>query len=105
MIKIYDTFNNEVCPDELIVGDFNDKPIPSDCYNFLSNDNEYGNNVPGTPVDDALLYKEKVEDAVVPNYEDINDEIIIIDDDDRLASNIDPLQNEILVIEGAESET
>ena len=44
-----------------------------------------------------------MEDAVVPNDEDIYDEIMI-DDYVRLASAIDPLQNEILEIEGVEAE-
>ena len=38
----------------------------------------------------------------MPNDEDINDEIII-NDYDSLASDIDPLQNEILVIEGVKN--
>ena len=44
-----------------------------------------------------------MKDAVVPNYEDIYDEIMI-DDYVRLTSAIDPLQNEILEIEGVEAE-
>ena len=40
----------------------------------------------------------------MPNDEDVNDEIIIYDDD-ILASEIDSLQNEIVVIEGVENET
>ena len=39
-----------------------------------------------------------MEHAVVTNYEDINDEIIM-DDDDSFASEIDPLQNGILEVE------
>ena len=44
-----------------------------------------------------------MEEAVVLNYEGINYEMINYDDD-NLASAIDPLQNEILVIEGVENE-
>ena len=54
-IEKYDNFNTKGCPDYLILGDFNDQPIPSDYYNSLNNDDENGNNVPSTPVDDALL--------------------------------------------------
>ena len=44
-----------------------------------------------------------MEDALVPHYEDIYDDIII-DNDDRLALAIDPLWNEIMEIEGVENE-
>ena len=30
VISRYDTFNTKGCPDELIFGNFNDQPIPSD---------------------------------------------------------------------------
>ena len=40
---------------------------------------------------------------VVQNYEDMNYEIII-DSNDRIASTIDPLQNEIIEIEGVDNE-
>ena len=93
MIELYDTFNTTGCPDELIFVDFSDQPITSKSYNFLNDDNDDGNNIPGTPVDDALPYTKGVEYAVMTNDEDINDEIIIIDEDDSLASNIYPLQN------------
>ena len=43
-----------------------------------------------------------MEDAFVPNDEDTGDEIII-DDDYSLTSAIDPLQTEILEIEGVEA--
>ena len=85
-------------------GDFNDQPIPSNYYNFLNDDDDDVNNVPGTPVDNVLLDNKVVEDAVVPNYEDINDDIII-DDDDSLTSDIDPPKNEILEMEGVDNET
>ena len=44
-----------------------------------------------------------MEDPVLQNYEDINYDIII-DDDDSLASAIDPLENKILEIEGVYNE-
>ena len=56
------------------------------------------------PLKIAFWKEEKnVEEAVVLNYEGINYEMINYDDD-NLASAIDPLQNEILVIEGVENE-
>ena len=87
-----DTFNTKWCPDELIFGDFNDKLIPSHYYNFLNYDEEDGNNIPSATVDDALPDDKGVEYIVLTDYEDINDEIII-HDDDSLASEIEPLQN------------
>ena len=119
MIENGEIFNNKGCPDDLIFGAFNDQPIPSDYFNFLNDDDEdddddddgdeyddggeydddddydYINNIPVTPVYNALLDNKGVEDAVVPNDEDINDKIII-DDNDSLASDIEPIQNEIL---------
>ena len=50
MIERYYTFNTKRCPEELIFGDFNDQPIPSNYHNFLNDDNDNGNNIPGTPV-------------------------------------------------------
>ena len=83
MIERYGTFNTKGCPDELILGNFNDQPITSNYYNLLNYDDV--NNVPGTPVDDALPDKKGLEDSLIPNYGDINYEIIIIGDDDSLA--------------------
>ena len=91
MIKLYDTYNTKGFQDELIFGNFNDQPIPSDYYNLLNNDNNYGNNIPVTPVDDTLPDNEGVKYSDVQNDEDINDEIIF-DDDESHASYIDPLQ-------------
>ena len=91
VIEQYDTFNTKGCPDELIFGGFNDQPIPSDYYNIINDDNDDGKNIPGTPIDDALLDNKGVEDIVVPKDEDTNDEIIIYDDG-SLASDIDLLQ-------------
>ena len=54
-IEHYETFKTKGCPDEQIFGYFNDQPIPSYYYNFLNYDNNYGNNNPGTPIDDDLL--------------------------------------------------
>ena len=56
VIEKYDTFNTKGFPNELIFGNFNDQPIPSDYYNFLNDydDDDDGNNFPGTPVVDAL---------------------------------------------------
>ena len=60
MIERYGAFNTKGCPDELIFGDFNDQPIPSNYYNLLNddddNDYDYGNNIPGNPVGDSLLF-------------------------------------------------
>ena len=97
VIERYDTFSTKGCPYEIIFGDFNDQPISSDYYNFLNDGGDYGNNFPGTPVDDALPDNEGVEDAVAPNDEYINYEIIIYDDE-SFVSDISPLQNEILEI-------
>ena len=54
MIEYYDTFNTKVCPYKLIFGDFNDQPIPSNYYDFLNDEDDDGNNIPVTTVDDAL---------------------------------------------------
>ena len=94
MIERYDNFT-KVFPGELLFGAFNGQPIPYDYYNFLNDDNDNGNNIPGTPIEDILPENEGVEYSGVPNYEDIDYEIII-DGDDSLASSIDPLQNEII---------
>ena len=44
----------KLCPDKLFFGNFNDQLIPSNYYNVLNNDNEDGNNILDTPVDNAL---------------------------------------------------
>ena len=95
VIELYENFNTKAYPDEIIFGYFNDQPIPSNYYNFLNDDDDDGNNIPGTPVYDALPDNKGVEYSVVINDEYINYEIIVYDDD-SLASDIDPLQNEIL---------
>ena len=38
VIELYDNFNNKGYTDELIFGNFNDQPIPSDYYDFLNDD-------------------------------------------------------------------
>ena len=96
VIEQYNTFNTKGCHDEVIFGYFNDQEISSNYYNFLNNYDEDNNHVTGTPVDNALLDNKGVEYLIMKNNEDINDEIIIIDDDDSLASDIGALQNEIL---------
>ena len=88
-IERYDTLNTKGCPEDLIFGDFNDKPIPS-TYSDLTND--YDNN--GTQINASPTYKEVVEYAFVPNDENNNE--------DSLASDIDPLKNNIMVIEGVD---
>ena len=88
-IEGYGTFNTKVCPEDLIFGDFNDQPILSTYYD-LTNDYEGD----GTQNDDALTDNKGVEDAFVPNDEKNND--------DSLASDIDPPPNNILEIEGVD---
>ena len=95
VIKLYETLNTKVCPDELISGDFNEQPIPYDYYNFLNDDDGYGNNIPGNTVDDLPPNNKGVQDVIVTNYEYIDDDIIT-DYDDSLTSYIDHLQNKIL---------
>ena len=68
--------------------------MPSVYYNFLNDDNDDGNNIPGAPVDDSLPENKGVKDAVVKNDENFNYGIII-DDDDSLASDIHPLQKKL----------
>ena len=87
VIERYDTFNTKGCPEDLIFGDFNDKPIPS-TYSDLTND--YDNN--GTQIDDALMDNKVVEDAVMKNDE--------INDEDSLDSDINPPPNNFLELEG-----
>ena len=99
MIQRYDTFFITVCRDEVSFGYFNDQIIPSNYYDFLNDANVDGNNITGATVDYALPNNKGVEYAVVQNDEDIEYEIII-DDYDSLDSIIEPLQNEILEIEG-----
>ena len=72
-IEWYCTFNNKGFPDEIIFGDFNDQPIPSDYYNLLSNKDDNGNNVNDIPVDNALPDNKGVYYAVMTDDEDTND--------------------------------
>ena len=62
-IERYDTFNTKGCPEDLVFGDFNDRPIPS-TYSDLTND--YAED--GNQIEAALTDNEVVEDSVVPNY-------------------------------------
>ena len=89
VIERYETFNTKGCPYEIIFGNFNYQPITSKYYNILNDGNNDDNNNPGTPVYDTLYKIEQVEDEVVPNSERINNDIII-DDDERLSSDIEP---------------
>ena len=89
VIELYDTFNTNGCPEDLIFGDFNFQPIPSN-YSDLTND--YDDD--GTQIDADLTDNKGVEDAVVPNDEKNNE--------DSLASDIDPPPNNILEIEGVD---
>ena len=59
-IKNFDDFNKKWCPDELIFGNFNDQPIPPDYYNCLNDDDDDGNNIHGTPVENTLPYTKGV---------------------------------------------
>ena len=89
VIEQYNTFNTKGCPEDLIFGDSNDQPIPS-TYSDLTND--YDND--GTKIGAAITDNKGVEDAVVPNDENNNE--------DSLASDIDPPPNNILEIEGVD---
>ena len=55
VIERYGIFDTKVYLDELIFGHFNEQPIPYNYYNILNNDNEDGNNIPDTPVDNGIL--------------------------------------------------
>ena len=83
IIERYDNFNTKGCPEDLDFGDFNNQPIPftySDLIDYYDDD--------GTPIYDTLAYNGGVEDAVVPNYEDTNDEITTYNDN-SLTSEVD----------------
>ena len=71
-IERYLTFNTKGYPEELIFVNFNDQPIPSNYYNFLKDDNDDGNNIPRTPIENALPDNKGVEDSALPNDEEIN---------------------------------
>ena len=82
-IDRYDNFNTKGCPEDLIFGVFNNQPIPSTYYDLT---NDYDDN--GTPIYADLENKKEGEDEVVPNYENNIYK--------SHASEIDPLQNEIM---------
>ena len=90
------------CPEELIFGDFSYQPIPPNFYDFLNNDDDDENKIPGTPVYDVLPVKRRVEDSVVLNDEEIDDDIIIYDAD-RLISDNDPLQDKMMEMDGVDA--
>ena len=54
VIGRYDTFNTKGCPDEILFGDFCDQLIPPDYYDFLNDEDDNDNHIPGTPVDNIL---------------------------------------------------
>ena len=89
LIELYDTFNTKGCPDKRIFGYLNDQLILLYGYNILNDYNDNDNNISVISVDDWLCENKWVEDPVMLSYEDINYEIII-NDDDRLASDIEP---------------
>ena len=62
-MKLYNNFNTKGFPEDLILGDFNNRPIPSTYYD-ITNDYDYD----GTPIDANLEYNKRVEDEVVTNY-------------------------------------
>ena len=89
VIERYETFNAKGFQEDIIFGDFNDQPTPSTYSDLTNDDDENGN-----PIDADLAGIYGVEDAVVPNDEK--------NDEDSLASDIDPPPNNILEIEGVD---
>ena len=63
VIEQYNTCNTKGCPEDLILCDFNDQPIPS-TYSDLTND--YDDD--GTQVETSLTDNKGMKYAVVPNY-------------------------------------
>ena len=76
-IEQYDTFNTKDCLEDLILGNFNDQPIPSTYYDLK---NDYDDD--GAQINAALTDNKGVDDSVVPKNEN--------NDDDSLTSDIDP---------------
>ena len=60
VIVWHDTFNIKRCPYELLFGNFYDQPIPTEYYDFLKDNNDDENNIPGTPVEKFLPDNEGV---------------------------------------------
>ena len=87
VIERNNTVNTKDCLEDLIFGDFNDQPIPS-TYSDITNDYDKYR----TQIDAELKDHKGVEDAFVPNDEN--------NDDDSLASDIDPTPKNIPGIEG-----
>ena len=52
---------------QTIFGNFNDQTIPPNYYNILNDDNDYGNNITGTPIKNSPLDKKGLEDVVMLN--------------------------------------
>ena len=90
VIEQYKKINTKGCPEDLIFGYFNNKPIPSTYYDLIHYHD--GN---GTPIYAAIKIKEGVEDAFLPKYKYTNDEITT-DNNYSLASDIGPPPNKIL---------
>ena len=110
VIEIYDNINTKVYPYELLIGNFHDQPIPPDYYDFLNDDDDDHNNITSTPVENVFPDNKEMEYALLPNTpgayakdEDIDYETII-DDSDSLNTAIEPLQNEMMEIEGVDAE-
>ena len=64
VIEIYDTFGIKGCLEGLIFSNINNQTITSNYYNFVNDDDDDGNNIPGTPIYNALTEKKLVKDAV-----------------------------------------
>ena len=60
VIERYDIFNTKGCLDKQCFGNLNDQPIPSNYYNILNDEGDDSNNIPDTPIDDALPDNEGV---------------------------------------------
>ena len=71
---------------------FYDQPIPPNYYYFLNNYDDDDHNISGNLVDNVFPENKRLKYAVMPNNEDIDDEIII-DGADILTSAIDHFQN------------
>ena len=99
MIERYDNFNTKGFPDELHFGGIHGQTIPPDYYDLLNDNDDYNNNIPGTPVENFFPLNKGAEDAVITNAPDVdaNDEDIydnkIIGYANSLTSDIYPLRD------------
>ena len=99
VIEQYNTFNTKIFLYELHFGGFHDQPIPPDYYDLLNDNDDYKNNIPGTPVENFFPLNKGAEDAVIPNAPDVdaNDEDIydnkIIGYANSLTSDLYPLRD------------